>query len=609
MNTARTATLLTIFFALMCVIQISLIARTLDKTRTQLSNRSTGAINTLTQIDRNLDQLLNSLVVYKNVHDNPKLLDEAVAGYQSYFDIFWGWSTVFKLRDPGETTKLPGVDNVLVEVNTYLQSNDAIINAETPLSIKDTDRIYAETQHISERFHDLGHNYFIALSKYSDRLKNSTKRIYWAFSFFAFMLVCTGTISTYSLMKANRRSDELIKQSEKTQQRLTQVVSELRSGKLESKAKDSFLAAASHDLRQPLHALGLFLGALEKHVQPAGRSIMEKAQQSSTALTRLLSSLLDLSRLDAGVVKIAEKDFPLAPLIQTLEQEFQSTALECNMDLDFDDVSHIVKTDRLLLDRVLRNLIENALTHSKGSVLKLSCTKARGRLALQLSDDGRGIPQHEQNDIFSEYYQIGNPERDRSKGLGIGLSIVHRLSELLGFDLDFSSQKNSGCTFTLHLKPGAPITVVPETSTTNTDVISNKSTLIALIEDELEIREGMEIMLKNMGYDIITADSASALIETMQAQQLAPDLLISDYRLRQNQTGDIAIKQIVAYLGKKIPAIIVTGDTSPKRVKEATLSGFTLLHKPVEPPKLLASIEAMLTADQAFAATDIGAIR
>ena len=111
----------------MCVIQISLIARTLDKTRTQLSNRSTGAINTLTQIDRNLDQLLNSLVVYKNVHDNPKLLDEAVAGYQSYFDIFWGWSTVFKLRDPGETTKLPGVDNVLVEVNTYLHSNDAII--------------------------------------------------------------------------------------------------------------------------------------------------------------------------------------------------------------------------------------------------------------------------------------------------------------------------------------------------------------------------------------------------------------------------------------------------------------------------------------------------
>lgn len=593
----------------MCVIQISLIARTLDETRTQLSNRSTGAINTLTQIDRNLDQFLHSLVVYKDGHGNPALVEDTVASYQSNFDIFWGWSTVFKLRAPGEASTLPGVDQVLVEVKAFLESNDNTINASAPLSIEETDRIYKETQHISELFHELGHNYFIHLSIFSDELKNSTKRIYWAFSFFAFMLVCTGTISTYSLMKANRRSDEMIKQSEKTQQRLTHVVSELRSGKLESKAKDSFLAAASHDLRQPLHALGLFLGALEKHVQPAGRSIMEKAQQSSTALTRLLSSLLDLSRLDAGVIKVTEKDFSLTPLIQTLEQEFQTTALECNMQLNFDDIPHIVKTDRILLDRVLRNLIENALTHSKGTVLKLSCTKLKGRFALQLSDNGRGIPQHEQNDIFSEYYQIGNPERDRSKGLGIGLSIVKRLSELLGLELEFKSKPNLGCTFTLHLKSGSPIAATAKTSAPKIDYSISKSTLIAFIEDELEIREGMEIMLNNMGYDIITADSASALIDTMQQQQLTPDLLISDYRLRKNQTGDNAIKQIVAYLGRTIPAIIVTGDTSPKRVKEATLSGFTLLHKPVEPPKLLESIEALLKSDQALADTDIGAIR
>lgn len=594
LNTARTATLLTIFFALMCVIQISLIARTLDKTRTELSNRSTGAINTLTQVDRILDQFLNSLVVYKNIHNKPALVDDAVASYQSNFDIFWGSASVFNLRTPGETTSLYGVDEVLTEVTTFLESNDGTIFGDTPLSIEDTDRIYTETQYISELFHELGHNYYISLSKFSDELKNSTKRIYWAFSFFAFMLVCCGSISTYSLMKANRRSNELIIQSVKTQQRLTQVVSELRSGKLESKAKDSFLAAASHDLRQPLHALGLFLGALENHVQPAGRSIMEKAQQSSTALTRLLSSLLDLSRLDAGIVKVTERDFSLAPLIQTLEQEFHSTALDCNMELQFDDIPYTVKTDRILLDRVLRNLIENALTHSKGSVLRLTCAKSKGQFALQLSDNGCGIPQHEQHDIFSEYYQIGNPERDRSKGLGIGLSIVNRLSELLEFDLDFKSEENSGCTFTLHLKPGKPLESVSSTPALNNESSGRNSILIALIEDELEIREGMEIMLGNKGYDIITADSANALIDSIQQQQLIPDLLISDYRLRENQTGDNAIKQVTAHLGKKIPAIIITGDTSPKRVKEATLSGFRLLHKPVEPPKLLESIEALI---------------
>lgn len=594
----------------MCVIQISLIARTLDKTRTQLSNQSTGAINSLTQIDRNLDQFLNSIVIYKNVNANPVAAKESVEHYRSYFDIFWGSTSIFNLRSPGKTSRMPGVDELLTEVNQFLDKNDNAINSDPGLSIADADRIYTETQHISDRFHDLGHTYFIFLSQFSDELKDSTKRIYWTFSFFAFMLVCSGTISTYSLMMANKRSNELIKKSSMTQERLTQVVSELRSGKLESKAKDSFLAAASHDLRQPLHALGLFLGALEKHVQPAGQSIMEKAQQSSTALTRLLSSLLDLSRLDAGVVKVVKKDFALSSLIRTLEQEFQNTAHVCNMRLAFNSTQDIVWTDRILLDRVLRNLIENALTHSKGTVLTLSCSRVKDKVAIAISDDGRGIPKSKQSDIFSEYYQIGNPERDRSKGLGIGLSIVKRLSELLSLELAFQSDTNSGCTFTLHVDLGTAITLrntdQAENSMSN---LSNKEVLIAFIEDEFEIREGMEIMLSNQGYDIITADSATALITTMKNEQLAPDLLITDYRLRKNQTGTDAIERVCSYLDNKIPAIIITGDTSPQRVKEATLSGFTLLHKPVEPIELVASIDRLMNKNQALAARDTGAIR
>lgn len=594
----------------MCVIQISLIARTLDRTRTQLSNQSTGAINSLTQIDRNLDQFLHSIVIYKNLHNSSVASAKSVENYRSDFDIFWGSASIFNLRTPGETTRLTGVDELLFEVKNFLQRNDKAINTDPRLSLPDADRIYAETHHISELFHELGHTYFIELSKFSDELKNSTKRIYWAFSFFALMLVCSGTISTHSLMRANKRSNELIKQSNKTQERLTQVVSELRSGKLESKAKDSFLAAASHDLRQPLHALGLFLGALEKHVQPAGRSIMEKAQQSSTALTRLLSSLLDLSRLDAGVVKVIEKDFVIANLITTLEQEFQVTAQACNMKLKFSSTQDIVRTDRILLDRVLRNLIENSLTHSKGSVLTLSCTKVNNKLVVKISDNGRGIPQNKQHDIFSEYYQIGNPERDRSKGLGIGLSIVKRLSELLDLQLAFESQQNAGCTFYLYIPQGTPLSVTKtDLPKKHLDNLSNKDTLIAFIEDELEIREGMEIMLSNQGYDIITADSASALITTMDNEQLIPDLLITDYRLRKNQTGTDAIKHVNDYLDNKIPAIIITGDTSPKRVKEATLSGFTLLHKPVEPIELIASINRLMSESQALAASDTGAIR
>ncbi len=596
MNTARTATLLTVFFAFLCVLQVSLIAQTLDKTRSQLSSRSTGAINSLTQIDRNLDQLMDSLVEHRLSLANNRQSD-TTGNYQTDFEVFWASVTVFNLRTPGGTERMPAATAVLEEAMQFLENNDELVNSKDLLSEADSESLYAETKLLSEKFHNVGHDYFLSLSVFSDELKNRTKKLYRTFLIFSLLVVACGSASLYSLFEANRKSIELIEQSKTTQARLTQVVDELRSGKLENKAKDSFLAAASHDLRQPLHALGLFLGALEKHIQPTGHAIMEKAQQSSSALNRLLSSLLDLSRLDAGAVKVSKRSVDIGKLIGTLEHEFQSTARLRDMTLKFDTSEQLVFTDRILIDRVLRNLIENALTHSRGKVLQVICTVDDKMLVVSVEDDGIGVPSSQQEDIFSEYFQIGNPERDRSKGLGIGLSIVKRLCDLLEIDLKFSSKSQSGTRFCLSIpRSTRPPRHSEVTVSNSSNEGKSQSVLIAVIEDEKGVREGMEVMLDSYGYRTVIADSADHLLRQLKGFRTPPDILMSDYRLRKGNTGDQAIESVKKSLNLDIPSVIITGDTSPNRVKELTDGGYRLLHKPVEPDDLLRVIHKLTEA-------------
>ncbi|MEM7257000.1 MAG: ATP-binding protein [Pseudomonadota bacterium] len=598
MTTARTATLLTVFFAFLCVLQVSLIAQTLDRTRSELSSRSTGAINSLTQIDRNLDQLNDTLLVTLISPDNTD--NNQTYAYQDMFEIFWASVTVLNLRTPGTLEPMPAAQSLLAETQLYLDSYDPLVFGDAPLNASQRTQMYRDTLALSDKFHDLSHDYFLALSVFSDELKDRTKRLYQTFLGFALMVLACGTVSLLSLFKANRKSEQLVEQSNITQARLTQVVDELRSGKLENKAKDSFLAAASHDLRQPLHALGMFLGALEKHVQPSGHAIMAKAQESSSALTRLLSSLLDLSRLDAGAIKVQHRTFNIGKLINTLDSEFQPTATLRNITLKLDSTEHMVYSDRILIDRVLRNLIENALTHSHGTLLEVHTSVHVGKVRVTVTDNGIGIPNDMQDDIFSEYFQIGNPERDRSKGLGIGLAIVKRLSEMLELDLQLRSSDAKGCTFSFSLPLSEESLQTPDASSWPTVHTRNdRNILVAVIEDEQGVRDGMEVMLHSRGYSSVTADSADTLITLLQQHSQVPDVLISDYRLRRGHRGDSAIKTVVNALGREVPSVIITGDTSPQRVKELAGSGYKLMHKPVEPQELLSVIEQLAALSMA----------
>ncbi|OED38701.1 hypothetical protein AB833_18610 [Chromatiales bacterium (ex Bugula neritina AB1)] len=598
---SRYLSLLLLLFAILSATQVALIVQQLDKTRVQLSNSSPGGLNFLLQTDSIFDDFQHALSMYIQNHGNHRENHHQITEYKNKFEMVWSAINIFSLKNPGKSAPLPRLRTLLAEANVFLIETDPLVSSEQPLAVNEARQIYDRARLLSGQVHEIGHLYFVLSSKLRDELNSRMDTLYRAFWFFSALLFSTASIATYLLFVANRRSRNLFEKSEQTQAQLSEVVNELRSGKLERKAKDSFIAAASHDLRQPLHALGLFLGSLEKHVLPAGHSTMQKAQQSATVLTNLFSSLLDLSRLDAGVIKVIEKSFQLAPLLQTLEQAFASTALENNMKLIITPGNATIHTDPVLLDRVLRNLIENALIHSNGTFIKVSSRQHKETIRITIEDNGKGIPNNEQHAIFSEYYQIGNPERDRSKGLGLGLSIVKRLSELLELPLELKSSVNRGCTYTLQVPIGIPATNPQPADTEQPVELESscaKDAVIAVIDDEKDIRDGMEIMLGAQGYATITAESDRDLIELLNDADILPDILITDYRLRENTSGDQAIFNVRKATSTNIPAIIITGDTSPQRVLEASKSGFRLMHKPAAPADLLDAIEQLLQFEQ-----------
>ncbi len=394
----------------------------------------------------------------------------------------------------------------------------------------------------------------------------------------------------------------------KTQDEMKRLIDELRSGKLENKAKDSFIAAASHDLRQPLHALGLFLGATEKHIgSEAGRQALAEAKNCAAELNKLFNSLLDLSRLDAGVVEVDKVDFKMDRLLRVVDQEFSVQARLAGIALSVCGSPHPVNSDALLLNRILRNLLENAITHSGASEIQISCESKAATVRLTVADNGCGIPVEEHAHIFSEYYQLKNPERDRSKGLGLGLSIVKRLCELLNVDITLESKAGTGTKFHLDVPMGkaySPLKIdpVPPSAISGHSL---KGALIAVIDDDASICRGMVAILESMNFDVVAAGSADLLIDECKASALTPDILLVDYRLRENQTGDMAIHRVRSALDIDFPTIVITGDTSPGRMSEAATSGFELLHKPVEPADLVERINTIL-ATLTYPSSDIG---
>ena len=358
--------------------------------------------------------------------------------------------------------------------------------------------------------------------------------------------------------------------------------------------KSRFLAATSHDLRQPLHAMDLYLGALENLLNNnEQKELLKKSRQSSTALSDLLGALMDISRLDAGDVIVNRRVVDASAVLQDIYNEFEDQAKQFGIELKIRVQNAYADTDPLLLARILRNLLTNALRHSQAKKILLSSRVIADRVYLEVRDNGCGIPAAETEKVFSEFYQLNNPERDRNKGLGLGLTIIKRISILLGHKIVLKSKQNRGCCFSLEL----PRIDTCSEASVEADFIQSADVsglFIMLIEDELSVRDAMRTLLRQWGCELLVADSLSSLEKELSSLSYpAPDLIIADYRLRENKNGLQAILLLRERFKEKIPAIVISGDTDKQIAQRVKQQGCVILNKPVLPEALRETIHQL----------------
>lgn len=357
-----------------------------------------------------------------------------------------------------------------------------------------------------------------------------------------------------------------------------------------NRSKSRFLAAASHDLRQPLHALGLFAAALNaKALDAETRDLASQIEQSIKALDSLFSALLDVSKLDAGAVVPSLQHFSLLQLLERIEVDYLPEAQEKGLRFKVRKTAATVHGDPILLERILRNFVSNAVRYTRrGGVL----VGVRGRgdtLRIEVWDTGIGIDRAFHREVFSEFFQLANPERDREKGLGLGLAIVDRLARLLGWPIVVQSIPNRGSCFSVSV-PRGQILEASSAAGDNFPALSNKS--VVLIDDELSVLRATETLLAGWGCHVIAAEDLNMAFARLKQTAERPGLLLADYRLRDNQTGLQAIHAIREYYDQEIPAALVTGEMADA-VIQAELNGLPILHKPVNAARLRAMVSAL----------------
>lgn len=391
----------------------------------------------------------------------------------------------------------------------------------------------------------------------------------------------------------NQMAEHLQQGRDELERRVVLATAELRSKKEEAetatRAKSRFLAAASHDLRQPIHALGMFVARLAQlpHDRET-RHLIGNLEASVRAMQDLLDALLDISRLDADAVRVQLQPVPLAPLFEQLRGALMPVATDKGLRLRVRDSALWVQSDPTLLHRILLNLVSNALRYTGHGGVLVGCRRSRGgsHLWLEVWDTGVGIPAEHQQDIFREFYQIGNPERDRSKGLGLGLNIVDRTARLLGHELKLCSVPGHGTRFRLEL-PLAPAgdlqaLMAAEQPQQLDDV---RGLRILVIEDDRQSAQALRGLLDSWGCVVAVVEGLQGALTVVDGG-FVPDLVLSDFRLRAGESGMQTLQTLRTQLERPLPACLMSGDTDPELIQACRDAGLPLLHKPVRPAKL-----------------------
>ena len=359
-----------------------------------------------------------------------------------------------------------------------------------------------------------------------------------------------------------------------------------------NREKSMFLANASHDLRQPLHALTLQAHLLKQtKLNTAQQPLLTALNASVGAMTELFEALLDISRLDAGIVRAQVVAMPLQPQLDRIQFAFGAAAKAKGLRFVVRPSAAVVLCDPALFQSLADNLVSNAIRYTHSGGVLVAC-RQRGRgIAFEVWDSGIGIAKSEQANIFKPFYQVGNPQRDRSNGLGLGLAIVAQTTKLLNVPLSFKSLLGQGTRFGVVLQvsalhDGAGLMAETAVAETVGGTDSLRGLQVVLIDDEDDIRAASSAVLESWGCKVLSAGSAaSALVRAAQLPS-APDLLVCDYRLAGGVTGLDAVAQLRDEFNVRIPALLITGDTGAKVLLEMVGEKMDVLHKPVNPVRL-----------------------
>ncbi|MDP2369395.1 ATP-binding protein [Rhodoferax sp.] len=403
----------------------------------------------------------------------------------------------------------------------------------------------------------------------------------------------------------NQMAARLESGREELSRRIAAATFELREKKEEAEAatqaKSSFIAAASHDLRQPLHALGMFVARLSQlPLDQATRQLIGNLDESVLAMQNLLDALLDVSRLEAESVRIRTRPTAVNELFDMLRSALAVTAADKGLRLRVRPSDAWIMSDPSLLHRILLNLVGNAIRYTARGTVLVSCRSwGDGRLVrIEVWDSGIGIAPEHHADVFKEFFQVGNPQRNREQGLGLGLNIVKRTARLLGHRLHLRSGLGCGTRFTIEVpkvaRPDASHLALPASPALTMDRFDGLAVMV--VEDDALASEGLTGLLQSWGCEARHADGLEAAL-ALVAGGWRPSVIVSDYRLRDAEHGIETVRRLRLSLGSSVPACLMSGNTDPQLMQAARQAGLTLLHKPVRPAKLRSLLRKLVDKD------------
>ena len=364
--------------------------------------------------------------------------------------------------------------------------------------------------------------------------------------------------------------------------------------------KSHFLASASHDLRQPLHALNLFVAQLQTEKKPTERRrLASRIDAAVASMNELFEALLDMTKLEAGILQANPAEFAVQRLLDRIETTFAELADKKGLSLRVVPCRAWVRSDPILLERILFNLVGNAVRYTARGGVVVGCRLRATQLRIDVCDSGAGIPEDQRQSIFAEFYQLETRAPDRKAGLGLGLAIVDRLGRLLGHPVQLESNPGRGSRFSVLVPLAAERrdTVPLPIGLQAADLAQGKRVMV--IDDDVLVLDGMRGILRSWGCRVQTATSGAAALASVAGGGDQPDLIISDLRLADGESGIEVIERLREALGAPIPAFVISGDTAPDRLREASAGGYHLLQKPVSPMTLRTTLNRLLKSHEA----------